>query len=156
MLYSKQCFYTIYITLQIFGDCVQICQKNCIYPVIYGSSIPKVQVKPGRKIDPNQDDMAANYLSRLPVLKEQAAPYVPMPYVFRVNAACNRIKIQNMWGRCPPFHLLFDHTIAVIWLLFAEKEYDCPLGTIISIINLFRYGILQLYLVQIEIIFRHI
>ncbi|XP_018579115.1 uncharacterized protein LOC108917139 [Anoplophora glabripennis] len=91
-------------------------------------SIAKVQIKPGKTIDPNQEESAIYYLSRLPVLKERAAPYVPMPYSFRVSASCNRIKIQNMWGRCPPFHLLFDHTIAVLWLLFSPKDYNCPLG----------------------------
>ncbi|KAJ8920130.1 hypothetical protein NQ315_011787 [Exocentrus adspersus] len=91
-------------------------------------SISKVQIKPGRPFDPNQNELAANYLSRLPNLKEQAAPYTPMPYTFRVSNACNRVKIRNMWARCPPFHLLLDHTIAVVWLLFAQKEYNCPLG----------------------------
>ncbi|XP_056632402.1 uncharacterized protein LOC130442369 [Diorhabda sublineata] len=37
-------------------------------------------------------------------------------------------KVVNLLARSPPFHVLLDHTIAVVWLLFAAGEYDCPLG----------------------------
>ncbi|XP_023013446.2 uncharacterized protein [Leptinotarsa decemlineata] len=90
--------------------------------------INKVQIRPGKPLIGGREDVIPNFSTRLPVLESKAAPYVPMPYIFRVPLPPVPTKIKNLRARSPPFYLLLDHAISVIWLIFAEKEYECPLG----------------------------
>ncbi|KAJ8982833.1 hypothetical protein NQ317_014222, partial [Molorchus minor] len=94
---------------------------------LLGSFIGKIQVRPGRPAV-TEDEIGKNYLTRLPVMESKKAAYVPMPYTFRVKSMSNRVKVNTLLGRAPPFYLLLDHTIAVIWAIFGNQEYDCPLG----------------------------
>ncbi|KAJ8941838.1 hypothetical protein NQ318_005121, partial [Aromia moschata] len=84
-------------------------------------------IRPGRPAV-TENEIEGHYLTRLPVLEEKKAPYVPMTYTFRVKPTTNRVKLSTLFGRTPPFYLLLDHTIAVIWGIFGNGEYDCPLG----------------------------
>ncbi|CAH1114041.1 unnamed protein product [Psylliodes chrysocephalus] len=88
-------------------------------------SIQRVLVKPAKSLAARKED---NLAIRLPVLPHESKNYNPMPYIFRVPGTSIPIKIANLTARSPPFHILLDHTIAVVWLLFAQNTYDCPLG----------------------------
>lgn len=35
-------------------------------------------------------------------------------------------QIRHGYARCPPFHLQLDHTLAVVWCLFSEKQGGTP------------------------------
>ncbi|XP_028130679.1 uncharacterized protein LOC114326483 [Diabrotica virgifera virgifera] len=87
--------------------------------------IQRVLIKPGKSLAVHGDE---NLATRLPHIPEDPKAYTPMPYVFRVPTTSIPTKIVNLLARSPPFHLLLDHTIAVIWLLFGQGEYDSPLG----------------------------
>ncbi|KAG5891873.1 hypothetical protein JTB14_015891 [Gonioctena quinquepunctata] len=88
----------------------------------------RVQVRPGKPLSQFPGDDVANLSTRLPTIKTRPAAYTPMPYIFRVPSAPVPTKVRNLKARSPPFYLLLDHAISVIWLIFAEKEYECPLG----------------------------
>ncbi|KAF7272201.1 uncharacterized protein LOC143205254 [Rhynchophorus ferrugineus] len=71
-----------------------------------------------------------NCLSSLPTIPEKQANYVPMPYTFRLPPAPKPTHVKNVVAKSPPFHLLLDHTIAVIWMVFSNETYDSPLGIV--------------------------
>lgn len=69
-----------------------------------------------------------SYTNKLPTIPTKPSEYVPMPYTFRIESAPAPVKITKLMARSPPFYMLLDHTIAVIWLLYSKKEYNCSLG----------------------------
>ncbi|XP_030745638.1 uncharacterized protein LOC115874584 [Sitophilus oryzae] len=70
----------------------------------------------------------SNYLSALPTIPEKTGKYTPMPYTFRLPPSPKPIQVKNVIAKCPPFYVLLDHAIAVIWMVFSGEKYDCPLG----------------------------
>nr|CAI5817693.1 unnamed protein product [Callosobruchus analis] len=77
---------------------------------------------------PTAEKGTSEKFSSVPVLPSKPGEYSPIPYTFRVPTLNSPIKIKNLRSKCPPYYLLLDHTIAVLWLLFASKEYNSPLG----------------------------
>lgn len=95
-------------------------------------TISKVHIRPGKPF--NMDNTISpnwtNCLSTLPTIPEKPGKYIPMPYTFRLPSAPKPTQIKNVVARSPPFHLLVDHTIAVIWMLFSNENYDSPMGIV--------------------------
>lgn len=96
-------------------------------------TITKVHVRPGKPfnmetpITPNW----TNCLTNLPLIPEQPGKYVPMPYTFRLPGASKPTQIKNVVAKSPPFHVLVDHTLAVIWMIFSTEKYaNSPLGIV--------------------------
>lgn len=107
-------------------------QKNETVEKSTTFTITKVHVRPGKPfimetpVTPNW----TNCLTSLPTIQVEPGNYVPMPYTFRLPPAPKPTQIKNVVARSPPFHLLVDHAIAVIWMLFSSEEYDSPLGIV--------------------------
>ncbi|RZC39760.1 uncharacterized protein BDFB_007653, partial [Asbolus verrucosus] len=66
----------------------------------------------------------------LPVIAEEPQPYIPILYTFRVKTKGKTTKLKNIITKPPPFHLQFDHTIAVIWTLFNKDANKNNLGIV--------------------------
>lgn len=70
-----------------------------------------------------------SYHLTVPTLpEEKSSEYVPMTYVFRFPQQNLQGKLHAFRGKSPPFEVLFDHTVAVIWILLSKESYDCPCG----------------------------
>ncbi|XP_050306430.1 uncharacterized protein LOC126743397 [Anthonomus grandis grandis] len=95
-------------------------------------TITKVHVRPGKpfRMEAPTDPLWSNCLTTLPTIPEKPGKYKPMPYTFRLPPAPKPTHIKNVVAKSPPFHLLLDHTIAVIWMLFSPEEFDSPLGIV--------------------------
>lgn len=76
------------------------------------------------------DQQLGNYLSNLPTISKEPGSYIPMPYIFRLSSLKSEINDLKFIIKMVPFHLLLDHTIAVIWLTLSEKDYTAPLGIV--------------------------
>lgn len=92
--------------------------------------IKRVQVMPGLPADYSTGyDEPINYTPFVPSLTpECSAEYNPMTYVFRIPQFNVKKRMKNIKAKCPPFHILFDHTVAVIWAVLSPNQYSCPLG----------------------------
>ncbi|XP_066245920.1 uncharacterized protein [Euwallacea similis] len=93
-------------------------------------TITKVHVRPGKPFN-TETTVTTNWtncLTNLPVIPEKPSKYIPMPCTFRLPRASKFTQVKNVMTRCPPFHLLVDHTIAVIWMIFSPEQYKSPLG----------------------------
>lgn len=86
---------------------------------------------PSYKSQNNFDDTAIRVhhstVNAIPVIEPKSEKYKPIPYIFRVSDDSNSATIKKM-VRCPPFHVQLDHSIAVVWSLYASEEVDIPLG----------------------------
>lgn len=48
-----------------------------------------------------------------------------VPYTFRVPVNISHFRdIGSRRAKCPPFHLLLDHVVAVVWCLFSSDAHD--------------------------------
>ncbi|XP_066158580.1 uncharacterized protein [Euwallacea fornicatus] len=95
-------------------------------------AISKVHVRPGKPFNTKNSVSTTwtNCLTNLPVIPEKPGRYVPMPYTFRRPRGSKPAQVKNVTTRCPPFHLLVDHTIAVIWSIFSPEQHESPLGIV--------------------------
>lgn len=83
-------------------------------------------MKPGKQLR-KPEDVNKNYTTKLPHIGNKPTEYRPMPYTFRIESTLAPVKITKLMARSPPHYMLLDHTMAVVWLLFANKEYNGPL-----------------------------
>ncbi|CAH0559930.1 unnamed protein product [Brassicogethes aeneus] len=93
----------------------------------YGVS--RVQVMPGLAADYSTSyDEEINYTPFVPTLSEDIFIYIPMTYVFRIPQFNVKKKVKNLNAKSPPFHILFDHCVAVMWVLLSDGSFECPMG----------------------------
>ncbi|XP_060529158.1 uncharacterized protein LOC132703736 [Cylas formicarius] len=90
-------------------------------------AINKVHVRSGKSFFDGCERWQKCFTS-LPIISDKPAKYMPMPYTFRLPPGPKSSRVDTISARNIPFHLWLDHTIAVVWMLFSEQEYDCPLG----------------------------
>lgn len=63
-------------------------------------------------------------------------------YTFRIPLASLYAPIKNGLVKCPPFYLLLDHTLAVIWTLFTKCAVPKELGNLI--VNCYNVIIIEI------------
>ncbi|CAH0559932.1 unnamed protein product [Brassicogethes aeneus] len=90
----------------------------------------RVQVMPGisRHFSTGYDQ-PINYCQAVPKLPEESSSeYIPMTYTFRIPQFIVTKKVKNLVAKSPPFNILLDHTIGVIWCLLSPQSYNTPCG----------------------------
>lgn len=108
------------------------------------SSKPENEFSSSRKLSANKSSSSVNSVStsgssisdesrislnlKIPH-KRLKHDYAPKPYTFKMPKFLH-FNMKTPKVNCPPFHVLLDHTIAVIWLLFSPKQPTKELGIV--------------------------
>lgn len=83
-------------------------------------SISKIHVYPSLPATPHTKKNVENYATALPVIPDEAQTFNPILYTFRIPENWPRM-LTHVRVRSPPFYLMLDHAIAVIWCLFCPN-----------------------------------
>lgn len=77
-----------------------------------------------------KDQLNKHYLTSLPEFVQSLGIYRPILYTFRAPVEKQSSKLKQITAKAPPFYLLFDHTIAVVWSLFDKESRRDNLGIV--------------------------
>ncbi|XP_045474123.1 uncharacterized protein LOC123680330 [Harmonia axyridis] len=80
-------------------------------------SISKIHVYPSLPATPYSKKNIQNYATALPVIPDEAAPFSPILYTFRIPDRWPKM-LSHLKVKSPPFYLQLDHAIAVVWCMF--------------------------------------